>query len=346
MSHRVCLLFGALALATAVGCEDDFTDTPDSGQFSDGAVAVTHVSGYVWDAEAYWLALANCAPPGEMCQLPPIVLPGTPLYAQAAVPNAIIGLFDPLQPMQLMPLPFMAVDPTGFDGGWHIENVTRRPNPPFLPVVGAVLPKPSPLPTDPTYLTTMTLKPIATNGVQCLSQAAGVVSDSGALEAVAKAMTLGGTTTTVADLLDPTKTGGVVVWWLWMPGPPVLRVPAFGATMQADMGTTFTIAWLPPGLLPPAVQSKRGFFVTSGPAGPADPPRPGLSVTVLPPLMGPPPMIQFTPMDPVTDEASGRPFSFPPLPPMQLGPGIATFGELQGATPGQIPPPFICLPSG
>jgi hypothetical protein len=226
-----------------------------------------------------------------------------------------------------------------------------RSTPPFFAV--SVVPQGLPgfdggLPTA-TYLPTLTAKPIATGKTTlCLDQAAGAVSDSGPLDAVAKFLTKTGTPTTIADLTNPMKTAGVAVWWLWLPGPGALRVPAFGAQMTADIGTTYQISWLPPGTLPPFlnIQSARGYFVNAGPPGPmGPPPAPGLFVTVLPPLMGLPPAVTFTASDPVMDSTQGRPITFPPLPPSQIPPGMITFGELQGLSPGAgAPPDWVCLP--
>lgn len=347
-SKLVVALAAALTVGS-VGCDDGGLTGPEDGSiYSDGAAASATVSGYVWDTEAYWLSFAGC---GMNCMLPPLILPASPLFQAAIVPNAIVGLFDPASPTA--GLAFQAAAPSAKDGGYYIQNVPPRPAPPFFPVVGTVLPELNDggTPTNPVgYEPTMTLKPIATaKTTLCLSQGAGVVSDSGVLEAVAKFLTSKGTPTTVADLVDPTKSGGVVVWWLWIPGSGSLRVPAFGSFVTSDVGTSYNISWLPPGQGPPFVlpiQSKRGFYVNSiGPGAPGA--APGVTVTVLPPVQGPPPAVKFTFTDPVTDAASGRPYQFRPLDPLQVGPGVVTFGESQALTPGAAagaPPDWLCLP--
>lgn len=336
---------GALAIAVitggvlGAGCEEELPDAQDAGVFLDEAAGSATVQGFVWDAEAYWLAFANC---GMQCMLPPLLLPFSPLYQAAAVPNAGVALFDPTQPMN--PAAFPAMNLTGSDGGWFITGVPLRPAPPFFPIVGSVQQTGNDA-GAPTvgYLPTMTLKPISTaNTTLCLSQGANVVSDSGVLEAVAIARTLSGTPTTVGDLVDPTKTGGVVVWWLWMPGAGQLRVPAFGVSTSADQGTTFQIGWAPPGVIPAPIQSKRGFYVSTMPGDMGALP---ISVTVMPPLQGPPPSVTFTQTDHVTAEDGSRPFTFPSLGALQVGPGVVTFGELQASSPGAgAPPSWVCLP--
>lgn len=332
----------ALALACGVfgaGCEEELPDSLDAGVFLDEAAGAATVQGFVWDAEAYWLAFAGC---GMNCQLPPLLLPFSPLYQAAAVPRAAVALFDPTQAMNPSAFP-SAANLTGPDGGWFITGVPLRPAPPFFPFVGAVQNGVDGGTPPVNYLPTMTLKPISTaNATLCLSQGANVVSDVGVLEAVAIARTLGGMPTTVGDLLDPTKTGGVVVWWLWMPGAGQLRVPAFGVSTSADIGTTYQIGWAPPGAIPAPIQAKRGFYVSTMPGDMGALP---ISVTVLPPLTGPPPAVTFTQTDHVSAPDGSRPFTFPSLGALQVGPGVVTFGELQASTPGQgAPPSWVCLP--
>lgn len=343
MGARRTLLALALASATVLpACEDELLESVDAGVFTDAAVGIATVQGFVWDAEAYWLAFASC---GMQCMLPPLLLPFSPLYQAAAVPNAAVGLFDPTTPMN--PLAYPAKGLTGLDGGYFIEGVPLRSAPPFFPIVGTVQTAASDAGVRVGYLPTMTLKPIGTaKTTLCLAQSTHVVSDSGVLEAVALHRTATGTPTTVADLIDPTKTGGVVVWWLWMPGAGQLRVPAFATTVTADVGTTYSLSWIPYGVGSPfltAVQSKRGFYVNT--MGPADPGGLPITVTVLPPLQGPPPSVTFTAVDPVTLPDGSRPFHFPTLGPIQVGPGAVTFGELQALAPGLgAPPSWVCLP--
>jgi hypothetical protein len=334
------------------GCDDEVIVNSDSAVFSDAGLATATVTGYAWDPEIFWYVLATCAPPGQMCNLPPLILPNTPIYSQAAVSGAAVGLFDPLQPTQTMPLPFASAGLSGFDGGWVVTGVPLRSNPPFFAV--AAVP-PGGMGVDggvpgTNYLPTFNMKPIGTaKTTLCLSQPAGLVGDSGVLEAVAKYRTIHGNPTEVKDLLDPTKTAGVAVWWLWIPGAASLKVPAFGASVKADIGDTYTLSWLPPGIPAfAALQSARGFFVNNDFMGMAPGAAPGVSVVVLPPLTsgGAPPTVTFTAGDPVMDEKSGRPYRFTALPPSQIPPGLISLGELQGLSDGAAaaPPDWVCLP--
>ena len=243
----------ALALLAQTGCDDGSSALPDQGLYTDGGFTSATIEGYVWDPEVFWNALASCPPVNGQCPLPPIILPGTPLYGQAAVANALVGLFDPTQPTQTMPLPYMAEAPTRFDGGWDVVGVPLRPAPPFFAVAATIPGMGADGGAGPVthYFPTLTGKPIATRTTLCLAQSTGIVGDTGVLDAVAKFLTLTGHPTTAADLVDPTKTGGVAVFWLFMPGPSALRVPAFGSTVTADQGQSFTVSWLPPGTLPP-----------------------------------------------------------------------------------------------
>lgn len=348
--------FALLCVVALAGCDDGEPIAPDATLFDyDGGLGAT-IQGYTWDPEAFFWGLATCPPNPEQCPYPPITIPKSPLFPRTVVRGAAVGLFDPTQPMQTMPLPFRAASPTGDSGGWQVAGVPTRPEPPFFAVAavgdgGGLVQAPVPsLPEIPPahYFPTQTLKPIATGATTfCLDQATGLIGDAGVLDAVARYLTSTGTPVSAADFIDPAKYGGVAVWWLFQSGPPVLRVPAFGASVTADQGRSFTIHWLAPGTGPAevtAIQSPRGFFVdAAGGSGP------GLDVAVtvvlLPPVEGPPAMVGFTPTDPVSDATQGRPFSFPPLPPaMPIAPGIVSWGELQALTPNSPPPPeFVCV---
>jgi hypothetical protein len=346
-------LIGLVAFAS---CQDGKASQSDGAVFDyDGGIGAT-VQGYTWDPEAFFYGLATCPPDPEHCPYPPITIPKSPLFPRTIVTGAAVGLFDPAQPMRMMPLPFAAAATTGDDGSWQVARVPTRPGPPFFAVaavgdggglVPAMVPMLAPIPPAH-YFPTFTLKPIVTGATTlCLDQATGLIGDSGILEAVARYLKSAGKKVSAADFIDPGKYGGVAVWWLYQAGPPVLRVPAFGAYVKADQGQSFSIYWMPPGAGPAAVsaiQSARGFFVNmAGASGP------GLDIAVtvvlLPPVNGPPAMVGFVPTDPVSDSTQGRPFTFPSLPPaMPIAPGIVSWGELQANTPDSPPPPdFVCV---
>lgn len=325
-------LLGLALVATGAlgGCEEDPQENADAGIYSDGVMAVATVQGFVWDAEAFYVASATCTKP---CA-PSTLAPSSALFRAAIVPGATIGLFDPQQPQTAAAFP--ATDPSGTDGGFYVEGVPLRATPPFLPYVSSV----QQLATDagaPTfsYLPTRTLKGIATSKTTfCVAQPANVVSDSGVLDAVARYRTSIGTPTTVGDLVDPSKSGGVVVWWLWNPGAATARVPALGAAVTADVGETFNLAWSAPGK-GPAFQAARGFWVnTMGPTTKGALP---VTVTLLPPNAGTPPMVTFTATDSMMAADGSRPFNFPKLAAIEVAPGV-TYGELQALTTGAAPP--------
>jgi len=349
-----------LFLVGASACEEPIP--PKDPSYLDGGISLSAtISGYSFDPEAFFFMLATCpvtppAQPGQ-CPLPPVIVPNTPIWETAKLPGALVGLFDPLQPMQTNPLPFRAPAPTSDGAGWNIEDVPVRPGPPYFPVAF----KPPAMdggdggtgrgPVPPAnYLPTFTVKPISTaDTTLCFGQEAAVFGDSGILEAVAKHLNL----PAAGALLDPTVSGGVVITWLYLAQDAVVRVPAFGAFTTANAGTTYDIWWAPPDVLPPFLkQSRRGFFVnTSGPPMPGQQGPIGVNVTVLPPLTGPPAPVAFTFNDPVKDDKSGnpvltgRPFTFPAIAPFTVPPGLVTYLGLLGNRPLEPPPPaWVCLP--
>jgi hypothetical protein len=359
-THSIVSWLSPLLLLGSVACDEPVA--PDMANFLDGGISLTAtIQGYSYDPEAFWFTLATCpvqpAPPPGQCPLPPIIVPNTPIWEASKMTGAFVGLFDPAQPTQTNPLPFMAPGPTDPQtAGWTIENVPVRPGPPLFPVAF----KPPSMGDGGTtsgnvppanYFPTFTFKPISTaNTTLCFSQEAAVLGDSGILEAVAKHRNL----PAAGALLDPSVAGGVIVTWLYLAQDAIVRVPAFGAYTTASAGTTYDIWWAPPGALPAFLkQSRRGFFVnTSGPPMPGQQGPIGVNVTVLPPLTGPPSPVTLTFNDPVTDDKSGnpalagRPFTFPPIPPFAPAPGIITYIGLLGNRPTAPPPPaWVCLPN-
>lgn len=344
--RSVCVtLVFACALA---GC--DLQSTPPEepqvgGPYGDiGGDDTTHLSGRVWDPEAYWIDFAYC---GDPCPLPPLVAPGFVLYERSVVAGATVSLFDPLTNRLAK-----SSRPTTETGIWEIHGVPSRPGVPFFALgthdPAALGGKPAlsngnnttlPPMVPGAYVPTFSMRPISTQWTQCLGQVSELLSDTGILEAVAKHRSLSGTPVTVADLQNPQKFGGVVVWWMYLPADAAVRVPAFGTEMQANVGEVLPIAWAPPGVLPAAIQSRRGFFVkTDMKSSPI-----GLTAIVLPPATGFTTEVQFRAVDPVTDAAQKRPWTFPALPPVPVAPGIS-FGQLPGLLIGApAPPNWVCL---
>ena len=360
--ERRTSLFGAVLAAAGclVGCtqtstqQAPLTTLGGKANFIDMKTNVTHVEGYVWDPEAFWLTVASCDPT-KGCTLPPIVLPGVPATERSEVAGAMVSLFDPLADPAAPPQ-FVANAPTDQYGGWYMDKVTsRKGGPPFIPVAIPPAPGGTPLkdngppfldPIPPAdYLPTMALKPIFTEYTNCLGQSVPIASDKGVLEAVAKYLTANGTTTTAADFIDPSKYGGVLIAWYYLPSDPPVRLPAFNTVLSTTAGTIYNINWAPPKALPPFMnQSTRGFFVDTSTTGSPF----GLFVVTLPPLMGPPSPVSLTITDPITDAPTGRPWTFPDVPPQILPPGLISYLELQGNQPGRPPPAqWVCLyPNG
>lgn len=231
------------------------------------------------------------------------------------------------------------------------------PGPPF------VLPL-APIPPAQTYFPTMMLMvPIVPRQAQCISRPSAVIGNSGILDSVAKYLTLHGTPTTPEDFVNPGRYGGVVIWWAFEPQGSSTRQGAGGTTIQASAGQTIYVNWgctplpgshcPPPFLSPPMPQipdalatlSARNFYVMPD----ATSSNIGLSVTLFPPLMGPPSPVIFKISDPVVDAAQGRPYGFTyiPVPPVFPTPGHIEFGELVAdeGQPGPAPDFLsMCLP--
>ncbi|MDQ3265837.1 MAG: hypothetical protein M3Y59_19645 [Myxococcota bacterium] len=336
-------------LALLCGCEFDLGGPGPTPEPVREVPDVVSVNGVTFDPEYYLLSFLQCGDPD--CP-PPLLLEGIPHVEGAKVWSAEVSAIEPGAEGLGVSMPA----PTGFDG---IFTITGIPQPADLrlylhayvpdgaspPSEGEPFPKEwhpgmAPLPAY-AYLPTTTVKPIFTEARSCFNQRAVMIGDAGALEAVALYLTLIGTPTTVSDLLDSSKTGGVLVWWNQVPGDVVLRVPGFGTMTEVDVGDTYLISWAPPGLGPP-FQSQLGLFVddTNDPANSF-----GLTVTVLPPTLDAYTEVNVTPFDPVDDPSEGRPWPFLPLDPIRVRPGEVSYGEHQPGIPsvqGRPVPAGVC----
>ncbi|WP_375759932.1 hypothetical protein [Corallococcus exercitus] len=369
-------LFVGTLLGAAVlnaGCTES-SNSPASSTFTprptyenrEPAGLTSRLTGFTVDPEAYFINLANCAPPPARCALPPLYAEFSPLLQRAVVRNAPITLQDTV-PDPATGRPPDPAPPTlsSAAGLWTLDKVPTRRGPPFFvlslgslptlptpPSLANDVPAPFPLPPVPegNYLPTLTIRPVVPAHSACVGLEALQVSDKGILEAVAKYLSSEGTSVTVADLLNPGRFGGITVFWLYQPGFPVFRVPAPNTTVEASSGRVLNIEWAPVGApLPPpvaALQSTRGFFIAPGPPAPHS--SLGLVAIVHPPLMGPPGNVTYTAKDATTSAAENRPWSLQPLELPQI-PGLVTFAGLQmapavpSATPS-IPPPSTCVP--
>jgi hypothetical protein len=257
------LLAGSLLLG-ACGSDDappesNIYPTPEYVN-DDPAQSTTQLSGFAWDPEAFFINLVGCPFPDIRCA--PFLLDMGPLYGNSAMQKSSIFAFDPITGGP-------AVEPVQSDnlGVWSLFGVPSRRDVPFfvtaLPT-GSLNPA-APVPRG-NYLPTVTLRPVVTHNSVCHVQEAASISTVGILEAVAKRLTGSGRTTTVADFVDKNRYSSVVVFWNYQPGSPLLRAPASCTTVKATfnnnpVGEIHHVNWAPPGALPAAIQSARGYFV-------------------------------------------------------------------------------------
>ncbi|HEX8698549.1 MAG TPA: hypothetical protein VF815_06920 [Myxococcaceae bacterium] len=358
---RHAALLGAVLLGA--GCEksatpDESTVVPRPVFLAANQVELTtRVSGLAFDPEAFWVNVANC---GRTCPIPPFLSEAMPHYLRSAVRNAGVLTFDVAQQQ---PGPIGAPAISDAQGLWVHPSIPARYNPPYfmLATGSGAMPDPSeplgpPAPAVPatTYLPTLNERPIVTgqNGT-CVSQEVAHIGKNGILEAVAKHLTATGTNTTVDDLVNPSRYWTTKVFWFYAAGNPALRVPANGIALEVNVTggphQTFVIDWAPAGVLPPFLnQSTRGFYVTNAPVSPM-----GIYVVLVPVLQGPPPSsLLFLAKDTVTNAATFRPWTFPPIP-SSIGPGAVSFIGAQMQFPPNplrpgagVPPPHLCLPPG
>lgn len=357
---RSAALIGTCLLG--VGCEQ--SATPGESTFfpeaeylpttSSATPMTTKVSGLAWDPEAFFMGVAAC---GQACTMPPYLNEGIPLYQRAAIGGATVLPFDPVAVATAGPPANSA--PIGF---WQLPKVPSRAEAPFFIVSAGtgtipsapILPNPPFFPIPPSqftptlqYMPTLTMRPIRTVWGHCTSQEAVSISSNGVLEALAKYLTVvKGQPTQVQDFLDPTKFLSVVVVDAFHAGNFDLRAPAAAVSVEASAGQVYYMDWAPPGVPPANLRSARGFIVndtaTTAPYG--------IAVVVLPAMGPPPPVINYTIKDTVTDAAAKRPWVFPPVA-APAAPTIIGYLGLQAQyAPGAIPiyadppPPFFCLP--
>jgi hypothetical protein len=171
---------------------------------------------------------------------------------------------------------------------------------------------------------------------------ANLVSDKGILDAVAKYLTSKGKPTNVSDFINPTKYAGVTVFWLYVPGFTYWRLPAAGTGIEATAGQVLTVDWAPPGVLPPTVQSPRGFVVTETSVVSSV----GVAV-VLHPAGSSSGVVTYQVKDPTTDDAQFRPWKYLPIQ-AAPAPGVITFAGVQllyrDMSLPKNPPPSSCQP--
>jgi hypothetical protein len=293
---------------------------PDSsrGEFADLGTPKARLSGSVFDPEAFFYSLANFPPdPVPENNPPPALFAGIPFLIHSALPDTVViaqsgttlaAQSEPSLPTgewQMTGLPvngttyeYLAQPPTS-----DIQLGEGLPSPPFAPIPLA------------RYFPTRSLLPVVPNQTYCLSQVANAVGSKGALEGIAKFQSLGGPPVSVSDLLNPAKSGGVVLTWVYAPSPllDLFLIPSgdarpmsrLGITMASNVGTVYALEWAPPGALPPELQSEMGYFVSD--QGPSSL---GYYAVVLPPGAAST-QLHATFTDLVEDPEQGRPWTVP-----------------------------------
>lgn len=314
-----------LLLVVLLGCESSSTGAPQVAPLpllETLEPEAASVAGYVFDPEAFFIWNASCQ--GE-CP-PPLHVSGLPALESSLVKGASVWLVDP----RGSPPRSSAV--TDRQGTWELLGVGLRRAPPWFaqatPTADASLQHVGPpfTATAPAkYLPTETQRPISTFHGTCAGLPVALISEAGAVDAVARHLSK-----TPAELLE----AGLLIVWLYAPESPLMRAPAAGAQLESSHGSVFALDWAPPGSTGSAAQSPRGFFVLqeeqTSPLG--------LFAVLLPNASREPaPDVQLRP--------SGVSWSFPPLPPQKLTPGVISFLELPALVPNAPrPPKWACLP--
>jgi len=352
------------ALLLGAGCESqsgapresNFIPRPKfiSVEAAGPTLQTTRVTGYAWDPEAWLLSFLECTqkclPP--IPALPPLLLGNNPLFIRSVVGGTPVSMVDLDTGTSTAVTSAVPSDPLGI---WTHPAVPSREARPYYPSSsggGTLLPDPfvgpggpilSPVPPA-TYLPTVSLRPVLTEADDCMAVDIPMAGDNGILEAVAKHLTAKGTSTVVADLINPGRYAGVTVFWLYSPGISSLRLPAFATTVEASAGQVLNVNWAPPGLLPPSIQATRGFFVDDG----APVSGMGISVVLVPAGGSAPASVTYSIKDPTTDAASGKPYKYRQIQARPL-PGVITFAapQLDFVTGPQwaVSERNVCLPA-
>ena len=303
-------LTASFLLATALGgCSDSETVPPVPTGLDAPVVELpareASVSGLVFDPEAFlamYLAIPEGGPPAYL-------LPGMPGLTYSAIPGARVRLYGPGLRETLSA-------PSSPAGDWQASGVPVDEHTPYL--AEAVPPSEpvafhtdeyAPLVLPPaTYYPTTHLRPIQVGGTQCSSQTALMVGSAGALDAVAQHLTAQGTNTTVRDLLNPARTGGVVLLNVHTPSffYDFFLSPMDEVAVEASAGTVVALGWSYPEEGVPG-QSPMGYSVVPGAVSPV-----GYFALVLPPGASEPVTVSFT--DTVVTGPEEEPGEFGPRP--------------------------------
>lgn len=341
-----------LLLAALSGCSLGGEPTPPppepgNGLFTELPERKTTLSGVVFDPEAFFFSLATF-PEGENPEdaPPPALFEGIPYLMRAATVGARVSVMSGATVADTS-------GPAPQNGYWQVQGVptgapyTFRAVPPEEGVVvGAPDFFPSP-PFEPVpqgkYYPTTTLIPMTASSTSCHAQAATMVGEGGALGALANLLTdMTGTETTPADLVDPEKTGGVALIWVYGPSPVFdlfdapLGGPEGGVAAETDKGTLYGLDWAPPGVIPGPVQSPMGYMAMPESMSPM-----GYFALVLPKGHTGPVTLHFIDQGVTPEGEEGgpfgpRPYVIEPLT-VEVGPGVS-FARVHAFSPAMIPP--------
>lgn len=266
------LLSSGLVASLLAGCiGEPPPPTEEPPQYSELPARQTIVSGVVFDPEVFFFSLATfpqSGPPGPNTPPPPppFLFSFVP-YLHRAIPvgarvsvmegATVADTSDRVSPSgywQVTDVPHLAdaprynlrAEPTA--AGITIGAPQMYPSPPFMPV------------PQGKYFPTTSLNRLRTGNTNCMAQLSTIAGENGALNAVASMRG-----ETVEQLLDPSRTGGVLLIWALAPSLALdfFNIPGGGITAQASRGELYSIGWAPPNSFPG--QSPMGYFVSGPP---------------------------------------------------------------------------------
>ncbi|NVI96873.1 hypothetical protein HV824_01875 [Myxococcus sp. AM009] len=295
-SLRAFAVTSSLALAFSGGCSGSDGPPPSTTDdaYTDLPEAKTTVSGIAFDPEAFFFSLATFpVMDPEMPPPPPFLFENIPYVFRSAPVGARVSVVRNGESLD-------SSGPVAPNGLWQVRGVPSGNETAYKlrvepPLEGLVMGAPEMFPAPPfepipeaTYFPTSTLRPFTAGPSSCLVQVAGVVGDAGALAAVATLRTDMGIPTTPADLVDPTRTGGVALIWVYAPSEAfdLFNIPADSIAAETSAGSLYAIEWAPPGFFPG--QSPMGYFATPAPTSSL-----GYFAVVLPPGTTEPVTVSF-----------------------------------------------------
>jgi len=346
---RASTVFSSVMLSAALsGClGQEPPVVPQNNGYVDATPRTSTVSGFVHDPEAFWYLMANWPVDPDHPEMAPgpLLLEGSPILSYSSITGAHVNLVDHGVPAA----PTSAV--TTQRGGFNVYGVPTSESTEYLmrsevPASGVRLgaemhePPPVPMPAAAKYYPTTTLRPIVASGPFCNLQVATMVSDAGALGALAFAISdEQGRTVTPDDLMDPSQFGGVVLTWVYAPSEflDLIVVPGdHQIAVETNYGALYGIDWAPSMGIPG--QTELGYMAARG-----APSYVGYYAVVLPRDVPPEPLIvSFTDTGSTFPDGSpdpSRPWSIPPvIAEPQPGVSMARVHAFPGGEPPGGPP--------